>query len=116
MLISGNLPPVSNRETWNEQIELRDDDTGELFDLSGLKQIHIAVAPLNDGCSSVLSGTLAGGEIYIPSTGIIEWLFTESQMRTLDPGEYNVGITLTFSNETKQALVATVPVIDGIVD
>jgi hypothetical protein len=116
MILMGNIAIVSNRETWIEQIELIDDETDEPYDVSDAEEAHMRIVSKDDGSS--ISGTIINGTIVSDrfASGIIEWSFSEAQMRTLCPGEYDIGITIKFPDETKQVLAGTVSIIDGVVE
>lgn len=113
-MISGSLPPVSNRETLNLQIEFYDDEAGDLIDVASATETVIAVAPVG-GRSPVLTALLSAGQIEQTETGIIECTFSADQMRGLCAGTYNIGGTLTKDGETVQFMIGTLPVYDGIV-
>lgn len=113
-MFSGNLPPASNKATWAVNYELTDEDTGELLDLSGVDQITIEVRD-PESRATVLSGSLTGGEVSVPDTGVFRWEFTAAQMRTLCSKTYEVGCTLTENDETIQLIIGRVPVLDGVV-
>lgn len=113
-MISGSLPPASNRETLNLQIEFYDEETDEPIDVATATEAVIAVAPA--GCRSpVLTARLSAGQIEQTETGVIECTFSADQMSGLCAGTYDIGGTLTKDNETVQFLIGTLPVYDGIV-
>jgi hypothetical protein len=113
-MISGSLPPTSNRETLNLQIEFYDDEAGNLIDVASLSEAVIAVAPVGVR-SPVLTARLSAGQIAQTETGIIECTFSADQMHGLCSGTYDIGGTLTKDGETVQFLIGTLPVYDGIV-
>jgi hypothetical protein len=113
-MISGALPPVSNRETLNLQIELYDDEANDLIDVAAASEAVIAVA--SAGCRSpVLTARLSAGQIAQTETGVIECTFSADQMSGLCAGTYDIGGTLTKDGETVQFMIGTLPVYDGIV-
>lgn len=111
MLIA-TLPPQSNRADWIEGIEFKDDDNGDLIDLTG-STITITVKD-EDGCQ-VLNASTTDGSIVIVSTGLAEFTFPRSSMTNLRADAYEVGGTLERGGETMQFLIGTVPVVDGVV-
>lgn len=113
-MFTGQLPPVSNKATWVGSFELRDADTDDLIDISNASQITVEVRDPQSR-SAVLSGSLTGGEVTRPDTGIFDWTFSATQMRALCAKTYEVGATLTQNGETVQLIIGTLPVIDGIV-
>ena len=115
-MFTGRLAAVSNRQTWIEQVELTDKDTGTAIDLT---DNSIVVEVRKTGCSTpTLTATTANGAVTFPSgasAGIFQWLFAESSMDDLDPGRYEVRVTSTVDAVTTQLMIATVDVLDGYV-
>lgn len=106
MLIA-TFPPTSNRSDWIETAVFDDVDTGELLDLTD----SVIVITLNDmdGCHRLT------GASQIITTGTVQFTFTRDQMVTLCPGAYSVGATIERGGETSQVVIATVPVMNGLV-
>lgn len=117
-MYTGALAAASNRATWTFSIELTDPDTDLAIDLTGAT-ISIAVAE-QQSKDALLTGSTVDGKIVIatPATdGAFTVTFPLTDMETLEAGLYDAGITvLLASGTTYQLLVATLPVIDGIVD
>ena len=108
------LEPVSNRADWFGTIELINDDTGEVItDLTGVT-VKLAVRP-KGCCHPTLTGTTEDGIISIIGEGVIEWHFTADRMKCVCAGTYDIGITVLRDDITDQELIATLPVIDGVV-
>lgn len=115
-MISCSLSPVSNRETLNIQIELRDEETDELIDVSDVSEVIIAIASRSASSSTpALSARLSSGQITQPELGIFECSFSADRMRSLCTGTYDIGGTLTKDGETVQFLLGTLPVLDGVI-
>jgi hypothetical protein len=125
------FPQVTNRESWVPVIELRDDDTGDPIDLSGLTSIQLEVriigrsvghwstpmAPWYDDppeAYPILTASLGNG-IAILDVGYFQVVFPETKMRTLKAGTYRVGCVASDGSDqgTRQLFVAQLPVIDG---
>jgi len=130
-MYQGILEPISNRADWFGYIELVNEDTNEVItDLTGVSvNLEIRSAPrsttgypypsqnygyVEEGAYVVLTASTATGEITIIDN-IIEWHFTPGQLSSLCAGSYQMGITVTRDGITEQQLIATLPVIDGIV-
>jgi len=130
-MYQGILEPISNRADWFGTIELVNDDTNEVItDLSGVSvRLEVRSAPQNttgynyynggygfvENCSQVvLTASTDTGEITIVGS-VIEWHFTPAQLANLCAGSYAIGVLVSRDNITEQELVATLPVIDGIV-
>jgi hypothetical protein len=110
------LEPISNRADWFGAFELINDDTGEVItDLTGVT-VKLAVRPKGHGhCYPSLTGTTEDGIISIIGEGVIEWHFPASRMACVCAGTYDIGITVTRDDLTDQELIASLPVIDGVV-
>jgi hypothetical protein len=114
MIDLGNIGTVSNGETWTEYIYFDDEETGDAFDFSGITAVVMQVTEM-DG-SLQLSGTYADTTITLPGDGVLGWVFSVDQMRSLAPGEYKFGVVATFTNETLQMCVGRKTVVDRIID
>lgn len=113
-MYQGAIETISNRADWIGDIELIDDDTGEVItDLTGV-DVRIAVRP-KGSCYPVLTGSIDDGIVSIVGSGVIEWHFSAAQMTAVCAGTYDVGITVSRDDITEQELVASVPIIDGVV-
>jgi hypothetical protein len=114
MIDLGNIGTVSNGETWTEYIYFSEEETGDAFDLSEITAVTMQVTEM-DG-SLQLSGTYADTTITLPGDGVIGWVFSVDQMRTLVPGEYKFGIVADFTDETLQMCIGRISVVDRIID
>lgn len=109
MLANVRFGTVTNRETWIDRIEIRD-DTGPL-DLSTADcQLEVQYQP-NGG--RALSARTGDGVLVSTDEGIIEWRFDAPQMKQLMPGLYNVGLAFTLNGITTQVLTGVIQIDDG---
>lgn len=110
----GNLPQISNRADWIGTVEIVNDETGEVItDLTG---IEINLVLRERLCKSPrLTATTANGKAEDIGGGVIKWRFTAPEMFPICAGSYELGITLSRDGVTEQQLVATQPIIDGVV-
>jgi hypothetical protein len=88
-MFSGSLAPVTNADDWIDSFELTDAETGDLIDISGATEIEINVRE-RKSLANVLSGSLTGGEITRPETGVFQVAFSADDMGALDAGTYDV--------------------------
>jgi hypothetical protein len=115
MAYTGSLPAGYTRGTYNQDFQIFDDETDEGLDLT---DAVITFEIRRPGCTSAeLSATNTNGSIVITDSdeGQFELTLTVTQMRTLCPMQYEVGITITQNGETTQFFAGTIPIIDGIV-
>lgn len=111
-MLTGALPPVSNRAGFSMQFELLDDDTDEAVDLSDAS----IVFEVADNGSIELSATTENTKVSIVDTGVFQVDFTATEMRTLCAKTYQLGCTVTNDDsEPQQLIIGTLPVLDGIV-
>ena len=125
-----NFDQQSNRADWIDTIELRDDEDGQLIDLTGWTitmqvrtktqsgQGSVPYVPFSiyGGLSPVvLTGSTTDGSITIPSIGIIQWTFRANAMSNLGPGFYEVGMILFKDPDTVQLAIGLVPIVEGVV-
>lgn len=131
-MYEGTLLPVTNRESWQQLVQITDPDSGDLFNITDYS-VQFEVRRLRSGISSFYSGApfydstcvdsggvliaTVGNGVTIISTGIFQVYFTETQMRTLSPQTYGVGCTITDPTGayTKQILRCRLPVLSGMV-
>lgn len=110
-MYTGSLGVKTNRETWTQTIAVVDQDGVDVNIAAAT--IEIAVR-LKGNTTADLSATVGDG-ITISSPDFT-FTFSETDMETLDPGIYDVGIVVTISSTSTQLLVGTVSIVDGILD
>lgn len=110
-MYTGSLPSTSIHGTWLENVEIWDIDTDSLMDLTGLTEITLK---LRDPISrhDELSLTMSGGDIVIPSTGIIQWRVEAGAMGTLNAKLYEVILLLEDDTDTVPLLLGSVSVVE----
>lgn len=117
-MYNGALRAASNRATWTFSVELTDPDTDVAIDLTGAT-IELAVREQSSR-RALLTGSTTDGKIAItaPATGgVFTVTFSATDMEALAAGHYDVGVVVTLASGTSyQLIVATLPVIDGIVE
>lgn len=108
----GQLANVSNREDMQLLFEIQDEDTGDAVDLSSAS----VVLRVNDenGYTKIDAST-DNGKISLSSSTVMQLLIPRSDMTTLDPGNYDVGMTITNEGITRSVIVASMTVVDGVV-
>jgi hypothetical protein len=115
MAYTGSLPPTSNRETWQLVITLTDPDTNTAPDLTGATAT-MGLRP-DEQSLCLLTGSTSDGHLTIDAdAGTLTILFSDTEMKSLSPGEYDIGVMLTVDGQTHQLIAATLPVIDGVID
>jgi hypothetical protein len=112
-MFQGTLSPVATQEDWKLIVEIDDEDTGEPLDLTGATIVFEARDPKSRGI--ILSATTGNGKISILDTGVFQVLFARFEMQGLAAQNYEVGCVLTINGETKQYIIGTVPILDGVV-
>jgi len=112
-MYQGTLSPTTTQEDWKLIVEIDDEDTGEALDLTGATIVFEVRDPKSRGI--VLSATSNNGKILILDTSIFQVLFVRSEMLGLVAQNYEVGCVLTVNGETKQYIIGSVPVLDGVV-
>ncbi len=113
MYYVGALDPISNKTGWLADFELDDAGTGAALDLAGAS-IVMEVRDPATGCI-VLSATTGNGKIIIVDTGVFRVNVPASETQTVRAGTYEVGAALTLNGESRQLIIGTLPVLDGIV-
>lgn len=110
-IFTNALDPASNRATWEDEIEVLDEND-ELLDISAATAITVEIRdPLTDCLRK--SATLANGKVTRPSTGVIQWVFTADDMGSLCPIEHVVRITMVLFGVTYPLLISNLPIVGG---
>jgi hypothetical protein len=108
----GTLQPVSNKATWVETVEVRDDDNEPL----DITSATIVVAVRNKKSKRVELTAETGNGVTLPGdTGVFQFTFSVDQMGGLCPETYDVGVTIEIDDVTTQLFIGTVAVLDGVV-
>src|SRR5262249_5639772 len=117
-MYTGSLRAASNRAEWQFSVELTDPDTDLPIDLTGAL-IEIAVRD-QQSRMPLLPGSSASGKIAIPvpaTGGAFTVTFPKTDMATLCANMFDVGLRVSLaSGRNYQLIVATLPVVDGVVD
>lgn len=106
---------ASNRATFVKDFTVTDTDD-EPVDISAAA-FSIGIYDARD-VSQALTGSLDDGVISLITTtdnNQFRWTFSETQMRTLDPGAYKIGLTITISSVVTQLFTGDLSVYDGFV-
>ena len=111
MAAMGALPPASIHGTWSENVEIWSVDDDTLMDLTSVTEITLK---LRDPVSRIdeLTLTMTGGDIIIPSTGIIQWRVEVGTMGVLVPKLYEVILLLADATDTVPVILGTVSIVE----
>jgi hypothetical protein len=108
-----SFPIQSNRASWLF--------VGQVLDLDN-NPIDIASCSLEFQVSDRQMGkrllaSTGNGKITIVDLGTFRWFFTLDEMRGLEAGTYDTGLTLTNDDgtQTLQLSVGPLPIVDGVV-
>jgi hypothetical protein len=129
-----NFEQTTNRESWNKIVQLKDEDTGELLDLSAITSIHVEVRPtrgVNDNWDAsgygpnyglgamnvsapVITADLGAG-VTVIDTGTFQIQFGLSQMRQLWATDYIIACVLSDGTDEGvfQLWLGRLPVLFG---
>jgi hypothetical protein len=109
-----SFEPISNREDWIDQVEVRDSLTNNLVDLS-TAIIMLSVRD-KDTHDEVLLAQTGDGTIIIAGLGVFQFKFPVAQMHALFASKtYQVGCTVLINGVTQQFFAGSIAVIDGVV-
>lgn len=109
--LKGSVGTRSNRATWVQSVRVIDEN-GDDVDISAAT---ITLAVERQGETTAAFSVTVGSGITVVSP-VFTFTFSETNMRTLDPGIHKVGCTITISDVVSQLLIGTVTIVDGIVD
>lgn len=114
----GTLNPISNAATWTDELEFFDDETGEAMFEEDDDDTHPDDITLKlrdkDSGSTVLSGSLSGGELAISADGIVTFTFSASDMSGIDAKTYEVGVLYDADDVVTQLILGEISVLKGL--
>ena len=116
------FPPQSNRASW-VFIGLISDLDNNPIDLTGCSMVFQISPPRREGrytdssANGSLTASTDNGKLTFVDTGTFRWFFTLDDMRSLCPGTYDTGLTLTNDDgtQTVQLSVGPLAIVDGVV-
>lgn len=109
----GSFPPVSTRADLTLTFSVEDDDTGDAVDLTGALIVIEARYPRSS--SIAFTATTSNGKVTITDTGEFRLDIAAAEMSALPSGTYDIGCTIARDGETRQLVIGTLPVLDGVV-
>jgi hypothetical protein len=112
-MLTGSLAPTSNQEDCKIVVAAEDVTTGAGLDISAAS----IVCEVRDEQTRaiVLSATTANGGVTRPDNFTFQVWFTRVQMQGLSAGQYEIGAVVTLNGETRQVILGTLPILDGVV-
>jgi hypothetical protein len=112
-MYQGTFDPISNRADWFGTLQLVNADTGDIItDLTG---VDVTLVVRKDRCGPYLTATLDNAKFDDLGGGVLQWHFTASDMGTICPDTYQIGITVKRDGIVEQEVIGILPIIDGIV-
>lgn len=105
---------LSNKATWSDSIIVRDADTREPIDLTDATEVTVKLRERGREDAALSVSLTGGGVTREESTGILSFVFTASQMATLCPATYEIGILITFPDTVEQAVLSRVAILKGL--
>ena len=105
---------ASNKAHWIEPWSVTDHDNDPI----DLTNATFSIGIYDQQKSLVLSGSLADGVFELvssPDNNEFKWTFSDTQMRGLCGGKYNIGVTITISSVVTQIMTGELLVYDGFV-
>lgn len=108
-----NFEPISNREDWIDQFEVRD-NSNALVDLSAAA-ITFSVRDKNS--KRVQLHAVVGSGVTVDGPGLFTIHFPVADMRGMDASlMYEVGCVITRNEIAQQFIIGIVPIVDGIIE
>lgn len=106
---TGAIPHTSVYGTWSEAIEVRSSDDEGLVDLSAASEITLRlVEPFTKFEELVIN--MSGGQITLPSLGIIQWRV--ESMRNIFPRAYEMVLTIEINGDTIPLILGSLSVME----
>lgn len=109
------LPAQSNQETWDGTLSFIDDDDGLPLFTEALppSAVTLRLRDRETG-ATVISGSMADGALVVVGDGEMEFTFSATAMSALEPKTYDIGLLATISGVTKQLILGSLPVLEGL--
>lgn len=105
-----NFPPQLNTVDWTFTGGIKDADTGDDIDLSLYSWTFEILEP--DSTCVRLTASTDNGKFTTPETGIFQFTFTDSEMRTLCPQTYPTRLTMALDDQSTGMAVGPLPIVD----
>lgn len=116
MAMTLNLPPVTNRETFEQSFALTDGETGEAIDLSGVTAIRFEVRDPDSRATMLVASLGSGIAIGDDDEGAVFTVrFSSTAMRALGAKTYDVGCVIQNGGDDVELFTGEFIVIDGVV-
>jgi hypothetical protein len=109
-MLIGPLPAASNRATWIENFEFRDQTDDSLIDFSVAEEITLTIRDPNTK-AELIRLTKTGGGITTPAAGVISARAEVGTMQGLDPKTYEITMEVLDEGDTVQMMLGTLPVL-----
>lgn len=118
-MLTGSPPPISRRSTYIETLELIDDDTGDLIDLTGAAvsvEIRFNRTVGDDygwlGRRADLVASLDDGRVAVPELGVIQWRFEAGAFDRIGPGSASLSVLIQRDGDTDKVADLILPFED----
>jgi hypothetical protein len=110
------LPEKTNRESW-VLVGLITDLLDNPIDITGCSLVFRARPPSNISGPDLVASTGNGKLVISDQRGQFQFAFSLQEMRSLCPGTYDAGLTLTSADglQTMQLTTGPLPISDGVV-
>lgn len=109
-MIGGVFRPYYTGTDWENSVEFYDTDTGQLMDLTGATfRLALEREP---GCSIAIEAS--GTELMVMGENTLTWAIPPARLTQLAPGSYTVAATMVRDGRTKQLILGSLPVLDGV--
>jgi hypothetical protein len=107
----GPLPPTSIHGTWSDNIEVWSTDDDELYDLTSVTEIILKLRDPRSRFDELIL-TMSGGDIIVPSTGVIQWRAEAGTMGALSVQVYEVIMLLQDATDTVPLILGSISIVE----
>lgn len=109
-MYTGSLAPFSNREDWEIDGTLVDDDGADVT-LTGSSMVFYLTKPGRS--TAELTGTTDDGKITFPTTTSFQIAFAVDDVSSLCAGTYDAYLRVTIAGVTTQLIAGSMQVTEG---
>lgn len=108
---TGPIPTTTVYGTWTENVEVVSIEDDTPFDLSSLVEITLRVRDPRSKFDEIVL-TMSGGQIVIPSPGIIQWRAEAGAMGSLEPKVYELILLLEDDTDTVPLMLGSIAIVE----
>lgn len=111
-MYQGHFGEISNKADWSAFVEIIDDDTGDVVDLSVASQVYFEIkSPRGRGV--LVSASLTDGKITLQDDNTAQISLSADDLRNVPPGQYRAALSFTLDNKKHDPVLGSISIVEG---